>query len=80
MPYNGANLFVIGARVGINTDTPYAALDVVGNIMMRSILTPGFSILSADSFGNLLTSGSLSSIIGEQRSENLSMGVLSYMG
>ncbi len=53
--YNGSILYINGGRVGINTDIPQQALDVHGNVRLRSVTDGQSFYLSADKSGNLLT-------------------------
>ncbi len=71
-------LYVTGARVGINTMDPEAALDVVGSVRFSSYAGYGTRNLGVDSIGNivLMSTGSSSSSLWS----NGSAGVIYYNG
>lgn len=57
--YQGAIFYANGGKIGINTETPQAALDVVGDVRFTNLNNTNYSYLSVDNQGDLFTTGDL---------------------
>lgn len=61
MHYQGAIFYANGGKIGINTDKPQTALEVVGDVRFPNLADPNYSYLATDNNGDLFTTGDINS-------------------